>query len=948
MHDWKHEIRQRLAKLNLAPAREAAIVEELAQHLDDYYAELLASGVTGAEAERRTLVELSESEFLARELWRVERQVAPEPIVLGTNRRKNMLADLWQDLRFGVRMLAKNPGFTLIAVLTLGLGIGANTAIFSLVNATLLRTLAVKDPQQLVVFTTAGPQPDDNSYSYRQIERFQQNSRSLTGLIIAGGLERLRMTEADSTGQVGAVQTTRVSGNFFTLLGVNTVAGRTLTEADDNAANPQPVAVISYQFWKNRFDLDPGVVGRKITLNDFPFIIVGVAPPGFYGFDVGYAPDVWWPLQMTPQVMPDDNRLRRGAEWLRVMARLKPDAQLEQARAEMDVVFQQSINEISPEQAAGFTPTQRRNYFERRIRLDAAATGLVRNHLRRTITKPLLVLMVMAGLVLLIACANVANLMLVRAAGRRKEIAVRLSLGAGRFRLVRQLLTESLLLAALSGVLGLLLARWGASLLLAYLPRQSAVTLDPALDTQVFGFTLAVTLATGTLFGLAPALRATRFDLVSSLKDNAGASAGRARLALHNVLVVAQVALSLFLLIGAGLFVRSLQNLKNLDAGFDRENVVLFGLDTGRGYTPAQRVTLQRQVLERLEALPGARAASLSHLALLSGGRITNNVTVEGHAPRPDEDVKCHQLRVGPKFFTAMGIPLLQGRDFNTQELQPLAQLPNDQSATAQAPQPQLSVPLSATPVAVINQTMARYFFGEKNPIGQHFRLREGTFKDIPIEVIGIAKDAKYEDLREPTRRIFYLSYFQWPHETRLFAEQRILLRTVGEPSNTIAAIQRTVRELDPQLQVQDQQTMNAVVDEALTQERFIAQLGGFFSLCALLLACLGLYGVMSYATARRTQEIGIRIALGAQGADVLRLFIKQGMTLVLLGMALGLLGASALTRLMKSLLFGVSVYDPPTFVGVSLLLLLIALLACWVPARRATKVDPMIALRSE
>jgi predicted permease len=259
-----------------------------------------------------------------------------------------------------------------------------------------------------------------------------------------------------------------------------------------------------------------------------------------------------------------------------------------------------------------------------------------------------------------------------------------------------------------------------------------------------------------------------------------------------------------------------------------------------------------------------------------------------------------------------------------------------------------LSVPLSATPVAVINQTMARYFFGEKNPIGQHFRLREGTFKDIPIEVIGIAKDAKYEDLREPTRRIFYLSYFQWPHETRLFAEQRILLRTVGEPSNTIAAIQRTVRELDPQLQVQDQQTMNAVVDEALTQERFIAQLGGFFSLCALLLACLGLYGVMSYATARRTQEIGIRIALGAQGADVLRLFIKQGMTLVLLGMALGLLGASALTRLMKSLLFGVSVYDPPTFVGVSLLLLLIALLACWVPARRATKVDPMIALRSE
>jgi len=863
-----------------------------------------------------------------------------------------MIADLWQDLRYGARMLIKRPGFTIVTALTLALGIGANTAIFSLINATLLRALPVKDPRRLVVFTTVGPQGTDNSYSYRQIERFNQNNHSFTGIIIASGANRMRMTEPGAGAQVGAVQATSVSGNFFSALGVNAVAGRTLTEADDNASSPQPVAVISHKFWKNRFALDPGVVGKKITLDDFPFTIVGVAPPGFFGFDVGSAPDVWWPLQMTPQVTPGDNRLRSGGEWLRVMARLKPDAQPEQARAEMDAVFQQYINEISPDQAAGFTPAQRRNYFERRIRLDAGATGLVRNHLRRIITQPLLVLMVVVGLVLLIACANVANLLLARAAGRRKEIAVRLSLGAGRFRIVRQLLTESLLLAALSGALGLLLSRWGTNLLLSYLPRRGTLTLDPALDMRVFGFTLAVSLLTGVLFGLTPALRATRLDLSSALKSSMGEGTVGTRLALRKVLVVTQVALSLFLLVGAGLFVRSLQNLKNLDAGFDRENVALFGLDTGRGYTPARLVTFQQRLLERLESLPGARSASLSHIGLLSGGRTVNNIVVEGYAQRQDEDVKCHQLWVGPKYFITMGIPLLQGRDFNSQELQPLTRLSDDQSANSQASQPQSNAPANATLAAVINQAMARYFFGAQNPIGRRFHFREGSLKDIPIEIIGVAKDAKYEDLREQTRRTFYLSYFQWPQEgsrsAEQRAEQRIMLRTLGDPSNSIAAIQRAVRELDPQIQVQDQQTMNDVVDEALTLERFIAQLGGFFSLCALSLACIGLYGVMSYATARRTQEIGIRIALGARSPDVIRLVLRETLWLVTAGVAIGLGAALAATRFVASLLFGLTATDPLTIAVAVLVMLTTALLAALVPARRATKIDPMIALRSE
>jgi predicted permease len=467
--------------------------------------------------------------------------------------------------------------------------------------------------------------------------------------------------------------------------------------------------------------------------------------------------------------------------------------------------------------------------------------------------------------------------------------------------------------------------------LLAFLPRQGNITLDTAFDTQVVGFTLAVMLGAGMLFGLAPALRSTRLDIVSSLKENAGGNAGKSRLALHKVLVVAQVALSLFLLIGAGLFVRSLQNLKHLDAGFDRENVMLFGLDLGSEYTPARRVTLQQQLLERLESLPGARAASLSHLALLSGGRTVNNIAVEGQAPRSDEDVKCHQLWVGPKFFTTMGIPLLQGREFNAQELQP-----------------QSGAPANATLAAVINQTMARYFFSAQNPIGQRLRFREGTLKDIPVEIIGVAKDAKYEDLREPTRRTFYLSYFQWPQEASLSAEQRILLRAVGGPSNTFTAIQRAVRELGPQIQALDLQTMNEVVDESLIQDRFLAQLGGFFSLCALLLACLGLYGVMSYAIAYRTQEIGIRIALGAQRLDVLRLALREALWLVMVGAAFGLGAALAATRMVSSLLFGLTATDPLTIAVAVLALLATALLACWIPARRATKVDPMVALRCE
>ncbi|HEV2667613.1 MAG TPA: ABC transporter permease, partial [Blastocatellia bacterium] len=732
--------------------------------------------------------------------------------------------EMFQDLRFGARMLLKAPNFTLISALSLALGIGANTAIFSLINVALLKTLPVKDPQQLAFFMVAGPQGMGTGFSYPLLQLFNRNNHSFTGIVAANTAGRMRLSEPGKAGQDELVQAGRVSGNFFSELGVGAVAGRTLTEDDDSPTGAQPVAVISYNYWKRRFGLDPDVVGRKVMLDDFPFTIVGVAPPGFFGIEVGSNTDLWWPIRMTPQVIPGNQSLTDSDHrWLYVMARLKPDVSVEQAQAEMNAVFRQQLNEIAPERLAGLTPAQRRNYFERNIKLEAGGVGFT--WLRERVRQPLQILLAVVGLVLLIACANVANLLLARAAARRKEIAVRLALGCGRFRLVRQLLTESLLLAALSGAMGLLLAQWGARLLLAYLPQEQTATFDLSPDAAVLGFTLAVSLLTSLLFGLAPALGATRLDLSSSLKYVVGAGAARARLTPHKLLIVTQVALSLFLLVGAGLFVRSLRNLKNLDAGFDRENVVLFSLNTPGG-SLERRVNLYQQALERLEALPGARAASLASFSLLSGSGSNSVIVVEGYANRPDEDMDCHRLWVGPNYFATMGIPLLQGRDFGPHELQPQGGMPTDQPTTSQPRQP--SPTPNAPLAAVINQTMARYFFRDESPLGRRVRIQYGPLQGIPIEVIGVSKDAKYYNLREQTPRTYYLSIFQRPHAV---LAGTILLRSFADPLSAAAAIRRAVRELDPQTQVMNLRTMSDVVNRSLMQERFVAQLGGFFSL---------------------------------------------------------------------------------------------------------------------
>jgi predicted permease len=845
---------------------------------------------------------------------------------------KRLEEDMFQDLRYGVRILLKSKMFTLVAVLSLALGIGANTAIFSLINALMLRMLPVKDAQELVLFKVVGPGvPSGASYNcnYPLYEMFRDRNQSFSGIVTGAGVGRARLlVNEPSGGAAESVQQQRVSGNFFSVLGINAAVGRTLAEVDDNPASTQPGAVISYEFWQRRFGLDPNVVGRQVTVNNTALTIVGVAPPGFFGFEVGSRPELWWPIKASN----DANLSRTGSWWIRVIGRLRPGVSVAQAQAEMDTIFRQQNDAVAAASGANWTPTQRRNHFERNIRLEAGGVGYTR--LRQQFRQPLFILLATVALVLLIACVNVANLLLARAATRRKEIAVRLALGAGRFRLLRQLLTESVLLSLLGGAAGLLFARVCLRALVTYLPQQSQAALDVAPDARVLAFTLMVSVLTGLLFGLVPAWQATRLNLTASLKDQTGASTSRSRLALNKMLVITQVALSLFLLIGAGLFVRSLRNLRTLDVGMNYENIVQFSLDTGSGYNAQQRSDLYKRVLARLEALPGAQSATLLYFSLLSGGGVDFGVTVPGYTPAPDENLSCNVMEVGPRFFETMKMPILAGRDFGPQDERPVP--PNSQPAAAGPP----SMATAPPQYAVINQTMARYFFGNENPVGKRFI----TKKDWPIEIIGVTKDAKYLNLREQPPRTFYLYYFQQPQRGGMTLQ----LRTSGETADYAATIGRLVRELDPQVQVVGLRMMTDVVNESLVQERFIAQTATAFSLFALLLACVGLYGVMSYAVTRRTNEIGIRMALGARGADVVRLVMRETLLLVVIGIAIGLSAALATTRLVASLLYGLTPNDPLTIAAASALLLAVAVLAGYLPARRAAQVDPMVALRCE
>ena len=816
---------------------------------------------------------------------------------------------IWQDLRYGARMLMKSPNFTLIAVLTLGLGIGANTAIFSVVNGVLLRPLAYHEPEQIVTLLNYGRGP----VSPANFLDFRSGSQSFTQMAAAEAWGAT-LAGADRAESIGGL---RMGEGLFDLLGEQPLLGRTL-QSEDYQSGKDHVLVLSHKLWQRAFGGDPNIIGRHITLSGESYAVVGVMPPQFQ-FPPFWSTraEMWAPLDLRPRATA------RGGNSLRVFARLKPGVALPQAQAEIDAMNKR-LAMAYPEANAGLN-----------IRVDPLNEKVVGN-----VRPALLVLSGAVGFVLLIACANVACLLLARAATRQKEAAVRVALGASRWRIIRQLLTENLLLGLGGAAVGILFAVWGVDWLTTLLagnsssftvrlPRLGEIKIDGA----ALGFTLAVSLLTSLLFGLVPALAASKPDLHQTLKESGrGAAGGRRRL--RETLVVAELALALVTLIGAGLLMNSFLKLQGVDPGFNPRNALAMtvSLAGASQYVGPAREAFYRQVTDRLAALPGVESASAINHLPLAGDLWTRALTIEGRPlPPPGEGIEVAFRVSRPDYFRTMGIPLRAGRDFTERD----------------AP--------DAPGAIIINETLARRYWPTEDPIGKRVTLddpRDNSRAPQWRTVVGVAKDVKQDSwLNAPSNEI-YLPFQQsrdfYAGTSRQFAPMTIVVRTTVEPQSLAAAAQETVRSLDRNLPVSNVVTMEQVITDTLWQQRFNLQLIGIFAVLALTLAAVGLYGVMSHAVAQRAREVGLRMALGAQRRDVLKLVVGQGMKLALFGVALGLLASVALTRLMEKLLFEVSATDFSTYAVIAGLLTLIALVACWIPARRATKVDPMVALRCE
>ena len=894
---------------------------------------------------------------------RVERGESPEQAEAAARREfgnvglvKEVTRDMWgwgwwerllQDIRYGLRFMRRGPGFTAVAVLTLALGIGANTAIFSVVDAVLLRDLPVKEPGQLVLFRSVGGERFDigghngsivrdssgrtvkSSFPYQTLTRFREQQSMLSEVFAFGTLS----LNVNAFGQADVASGQAVSGNYYTALGVSAVVGRTLTDDDDKAA-AQPVAVVTHRYWQRRFAGDPAVIGQQINLNNHAFTIVGVTPPGFNGtMNVGTSPDVTIPIAWESQLMGERSRMKNNMWWLRLMGRLKSGASMEEAQSQLSGVFQQSILEhraarISQAQAEGTeAPAPHDPNAPPGLAVFPGRQG--ETNTRADYQLPLYTLFIVVGLVLLIACANVANLLLARAASRQREIAVRLALGAGRWRLVRQLLTESLLLATWGGAFGLLLAFWLKDSLLAVSDwgGQQMSALEARLDLRVLVFTVAISWAAGILFGLAPAWRATRVDLAPALKDNLRSSSSSPRSLFTKALIVAQVAISLLLMIGAGLFLSTLVNLRRVDPGFNTSDLLLFEVEPGlSGYEKEPLANLYRQMSERIEAVPGVRSVTFSANPLLAQSSTelafylpSANAASDGRA-RPAGAVHVHQVR--ENFLGAMEIPLLGGRAFTTQD-------------DERAPR-----------VAIVNQAFAKQFLPDGSPLGKRFGLDPAKVDEI--EVVGLTLDAKYTSQRDKAPPTVYLP---WGQELSALGSATFEVRTSGDPLLHVAAIRQAVREVDRDLPLKGIKTQVEQADETLAMERLFAKLFSLFGLLALVLAAVGLYGMLAWSVTQRSHEIGIRMALGASSGSVMKMILRQGLTLTLFGVVLGLVGASVLATNLQSLsqmLYGIEPTDLMTFGVIAVLLMLVALVACYIPARRATKVDPLVALRYE
>jgi len=843
------------------------------------------------------------------------------------------MGTLWADIKYAFRSLRKSPMFTTVAVLSLALGIGANTAIFSLLDQVLLRSLPVKNPKELVLFTMRGQHYGGNwgpnAVSYPMYRDFQDHNDVFSAMFARFSFNGSFTVE----GATDRIQAELVSGTYFPTLGVGAAIGRTFTPDDDKTPSGHPFVVLSYNFWETRFAKDPKVLGKNVLVNHVPMTIVGVAQPEFYGIDLANTAQMFVPIMMQPDVLPSNKTFltNRRTRWVNAFGRLKPGVSQTQAQASLQP-FMHSILEMEVREPAFRTASDlvREQFLKCYMELLPGSQG--RSFMRQRLEAPLWVLMAITATVLLIACANLANLLLARAAGREKEVAVRLAVGAGRWRIVKQLLTESLLLAALGGLAGTGIAfAADKALLAAFVPSDSqGLKISTTPDLRVLLFTFALTLGTGLLFGLVPALRTTNPDIAPTLKDQAGAVVGGGNVKLRKALVASQVMLSLLLLVGAGLFLKSLSNLRNLGPGFPVERLIGINLDpTLIGYTPQRTKLFYQQLTENVRALPGVQSVGLAAVRILKNNEWDNWVTIEGYTPKPGDRPDAFMNSVGPGYFATMGVPIVAGRDFTAQDTgEVLHREPDNWSPTR----------------IMVNESFVKRYFNGRNALGRHvgFGIDPGTKTDM--EIIGVVKDIKYMNLRNEVPDQAFLPYLS----SRNQGGMTLFVRTAADPDTMFPILRAKIRELDASLPVYGMRTVQEDLNDTLVTERMTANLSAVFGFLATLLAVVGLYGVMAYSVARRTREIGIRMALGALEVRVVWMMMKEVLVLVVVGVAAALPAAFGLTRLVRAQLYGVAPNDPWTMVIATFGLILVACAAGYVPALRASRVDPVKALRHE
>ena len=827
------------------------------------------------------------------------------------------------DVRYSLRVIRRSRLFASIAILSLAIAIGANTTIFTIMDQLMLRNLPVQDPDRLVMIYQLGPHKGSNMghrmNSYPIYRDFQQKALPLSE-VLCRRLTSASISVNDHTERVAAEL---VSGNYFTMLGVKPAVGRLFTsELDDRTYMGHPVVTLSYDYWVNRFDHDPNVVGKKIRVNNYPMTIVGVSAPGFVGFDPAAGPQIRVPILMEPVIAPQWDWLHideRRTRWVQVFGRLKPGYTIQSAQASMQVLFHQIREYESTLPAArNWTAFERQQFFTGTIHLDKAAQGY--SDLRVSFSKGLIVLMCMVGLVLLIACANIAGLLIARAFARQKEMAVRLSIGASRARLLRQLLVESMVLSFIGGVVGVVLAIGLTKALLAFIPAdENPLLIQPAPDLRILLFTLVLTLITGVIFGLIPAIRATRPDLWTTLKDAAGsiATAGGS-LYLRKGLVATQVALSFLLLFGAGLFVRSLQNLKGTPTGFrDPDNLITFQLSPAlNGYDAPRTVHFYNEVLANIRAIPGVRAAGFASDPLLSGDEWDSTTSVEGHRAKDGEDMQAFMNALSPGYFKTMGIPILTGRDFDDRDIK-------DESK-----------------VAIVNERFAHHFFGNEIAIGRHIGRGGAPGTKLDIEIVGIAADSLVEGPREGVHRQVFIP--NWGNGPVAFYVRALSSKYLYE------AVKQQIKRLDPAMPIYELKTLGKQLDETLLTERLVALLSAGFGLSATMLAAIGLYGVIAFVVTRRTKEMGVRMALGAKTGTVIWLVMREVVMLLAIGLAVGVPAALALGTFVAAQLYGIKPGDPSIAIASLLALTIVACTAGLIPASRAGRIDPILALRYE